>query len=128
MIDQKSRYLNMELLPCKNSQTVRSAVCRTLSCGLAVRSITFDNGSEFARFREMEKALGTHVYFADAHSPWQRGSVENVNGLVRFFFPKGTDFRDVPPERVALAEWLINDRPRECLGWLSPKEFLGCCA
>ena len=58
MIDRKSRYLKMKLLPCKEAETVRSAVCRTLSCGLPVRSITFDNGSEFARFREMEKALG----------------------------------------------------------------------
>jgi len=127
MNDRKSRCLRMELLPCKDSRTVAAAVCRALSRGLPVRSITFDNGSEFARFREMEKALGTRVYFADAHSPWQRGSVENVNGLVRFFFPKGTDFRKVTPERVALVERLINERPRECLGWLSPKEFLECC-
>jgi IS30 family transposase len=127
MIDRKSRYLKMELILCKEAETVSAAVCRLLSSGMPAKTITFDNGSEFARFREMEKALGIEVYFADTHSPWQRGSVENVNGLVRFFFPKGTDFKEVTPERVAFVEHLINNRPRKCLGWLSPEEFLKCC-
>ena len=128
MIDRKNRYLKMDLISCKEAETVWKAICRILSSGLAARTITFDNGSEFARFREIEKTLGARVYFADTHSPWQRGSIENVNWLVRFFFPKGTDFRKVAPERVAFVDGLINDRPRKCLGWLSPREFLGCCA
>ena len=128
LADRNSRYLRMELIPCKDAATVAAAVCRLLSRKLPARTVTFDNGSEFARFREIGKPLGAQVYFADPHSPWQRGSVENANGLVRFIFAKGTDFREVPPERVALVERLINDRPRRCLGWLSPREFLECCA
>jgi len=67
MIDRKSRYLKMKLLPCKEAETVRSAVCRTLSCGLPVRSMTFDNGSEFARFREMRNGMAvTSSNFSNA--------------------------------------------------------------
>ncbi len=72
----------------------------------------------------MEKALEIKVYFADSHSPWQRGSNENVNGLIRFFFPKGTDFTKVTDEQVETVLELINNRPRKCLGFLSPIEFV----
>lgn len=60
------------------------------------------------------------VYFCDPHSPWQRGTNENTNGLVRDFFPKGTDFTTVTDEEVAEAEYLLNIRPRKTLGWAEP--------
>jgi IS30 family transposase len=89
-----------------------------------VNSFTFDNGSEFARHREIAAQHNATVYFADPHSPWQRGSNENINGLIRWFFPKGTDFRKVTKEEVERVTVLINNRPRKRLGWLSPIEFL----
>ena len=127
MVDRRSRYLQMSLLPNKEAATVEKVVCRILTNYLPVESITLDNGSEFANFREFEKALDATVYFTDTHSPWQRGSNENINGLIRFFFPKCTDFRSVSPNQVDLVLHLINNRPRKCLGWLSPLEFLECC-
>jgi IS30 family transposase len=109
------------------SGEIRAAFGRALA-GAAVRTITLDNGSEFAEFRGIGRDTGAEVYFADPHSPWQRGTNENTNGLLRFYFPKGTDFRAVTDERVREVVDLLNRRPRKCLGWLSPEEFsLMCC-
>jgi len=127
MIERKSRYLEMGLIANKEAVTVEKAMCRILSGFIPVKSITLDNGSEFARFRSIEQRLKTTIYFADTHSPWQRGANENVNGLIRFFFPKRTDFRAVSEEQISYVLNLINNRPRKCLGWLSPIEFLNCC-
>jgi len=89
-----------------------------------VNSITLDNGSEFSRFANIETSHACTVYFADPHSLWQRGSNENINGLLRFFFPKGTDFHSVSDDELFVVISLINNRPRKCLDWLSPIEFL----
>lgn len=87
-------------------------------------TLTLDNGTEFLGFKDIEKENGLKVYFADSHSPWQRGSNENLNGLIRFFFPRGTDFRNLPREQLDSVLFLINSRPRKCLGYLSPIEFI----
>ena len=89
---------------------------------LPVKSISLDNGSEFSEFRKLEQDLHTLVYFAEPHKPWQRGTNENTNDIIRFFFPKGFDFRTVTQEDVMLVENLINNRPRKCLGWKTPAE------
>ena len=125
-VDRKSRYLAMALLPIRTAPETREAVCKALS-GHPVHSLTLDNGTEFTDFRGMEKMLDAVVYFADPHSPWQRGSNENMNGLLRFFFPKGSDFRQITQERLNEVAALINNRPRKCLGWLSPADFLAKC-
>lgn len=93
--------------------------------GTNVRSITLDNGCEFAQFRKIEKELGVPVYFAEPHKPWQRGSNENMNGLLRFFFPKGFDFRTLTDERLQEVVDLINRRPRKIFDWISPAELAG---
>ena len=87
-------------------------------------TLTLDNGTEFLGFKDIEKENDLKVYFADSHSPWQRGSNENINGLIRFFFPRGTDFRNLPQEQLDSVVSLINNRPRKCLGYLSPIEFI----
>jgi transposase, IS30 family len=88
------------------------------------RSATFDNGKEFAQHRTLTERLGLAVYFAEPYRPWQRGSNENLNGLLRQFFPKGTDFNAVRPADAARAEQLLNDRPRKRLNYLTPNEIL----
>lgn len=88
------------------------------------RSATFDNGKEFAEHRTLTKRLGLAVYFAEPYRPWQRGSNENLNGLVRQFFPKGTDFNNVTPRDAARAEQLLNERPRKRLDYRTPLEIL----
>ena len=85
-------------------------------------SLTFDNGTEFARCHRLEKHLGMKLYFAEPGCPYQRGTNENTNGLIRQYFPKGTDFRDVTHHEVRHVEDLLNDRPRECLGFRTPNE------
>ena len=118
-----SALLYGSLCASRDSALIAKAFDRAFN-GTQVETLTLDRGSEFAKFEEIEKNLATTVYFADPHSPWQRPSNENINGLLRFFFPKGTDFTAVQEEDFQHVIALINNRPRKCLGWLSPIEFL----
>lgn len=126
-VDRMSRYVALGSLPGKRSKAeTLQAVCQALD-GLPARSLTLDNGTEFAGHRQIAEQLHTIVYFADPGCPWQRGSNENANGLLRFFFPKGCDLRNVTQEELERVESLLNNRPRKCLGWLSPVDFLAKC-
>lgn len=126
LVDRKSRRLKMGLLAARAADKTRAVIEKLLD-GLPVESISFDNGSEFSEFRKLEESLNTLVYFAEPHKPWQRGLNENTNDLIRFFFPKGFDFRTVTDEDVQFVEDLINNRPRKCLGWKTPSEFFEEC-
>ena len=123
LVDRTSRFLYAALSVSREKTVITKAIGDALGCCNPL-TITFDNGSEFADYPNIEKNHDTTVYFADPHSPWQRGSNENINGLLRFFFPKGTDFLSVSPLDLSYVLSLINNRPRKCLGWLSPLEFL----
>jgi len=128
LVDRASRRLYAVSVPSRDSDVVKNAFATALD-GVEVKSITLDNGTEFAKFAEIEKLLNSTVYFADPHSPWQRGSNENINDVLRFFYPKGTNFLLVDPDELQKTVSLINNRPRKCLGWLSPIEFISimCC-
>lgn len=121
LVDRKSRYLKMGRLMSRDATETRNVIQKLLS-GLTVKSVSLDNGSEFSEFRKLEQDLSTLVYFAEPHKPWQRGTNENTNDIVRFFFPKGFDFRTITDEDVQFVEDLINNPPRECLNWKSPAE------
>ena len=86
--------------------------------------MTFDNGKEFAKHPRLTCGLGLEVYFADPYASWQRGANENMNGLLRQFFPKGTDFTRISHHEVARVEQLLNERPRKRLGYRTPEELL----
>jgi len=86
------------------------------------KSATVDRGKEFSCYSKIEESLEIPIYFADAYSSWQRGSNENANGLLREFYPKGTDFDKVSQNEVLRSLFLINSRPRKCLGWKSAIE------
>lgn len=121
-VDRKSRFLCAALLPKREAVLTRKTIVKMLK-DLPVHSISLDNGSEFADFRELERELQTQVYFAEPHKPWQRGTNENTNDMLRFFFPKGFDFRSVSQEDVDFVVNLLNHRPRKCLGWRTPAEI-----
>ena len=87
-----------------------------------VKSLSLDNGSEFANFREIEQQISSPIYFAEPHKPWQRPTNENTNDILRFFFPKGTNFHKVSDDVLEKVVYLINTRPRKCLNWKSPFE------
>ena len=87
------------------------------------KSLTWDQGVEMGQHKQITAATKMDVYFCDPHSPWQRGTNENTNGLIRGFFPKGTDFRDVTDEEVAHVEYLINTRPRPTLELQTPADM-----
>ena len=96
------------------------------------KSFTTDNGKEFTHHEQLAQATGMDIYFCDPHAPWQRGTNENTNGLLRQFFPKGTSLAHVSDKELNFVVDLINNRPRKRLGWITPNEFLNsilqkCC-
>ena len=121
-VDRKSRFLIAGKLNTRNATETRSVMEKILSNHI-VKSISLDNGSEFSEFRILEENLKVPVYFAEPHKPWQRGTNENTNDILRFFFPKGYDFRNLEQAQLDVVVDLINNRPRKCLGWKSPKEI-----
>lgn len=108
----------------------RTALSMEIAFGVAVsqypskafQTATADRGKEFACYTSLEATHGVQVYFADPYSSWQRGSNENANGLLREFFPKGTDFTQVTDDALETALHLIHHRPRKCLGWKTAHE------
>ena len=86
------------------------------------KTLTYDNGREMAQHAAFTIATKVAVYFCDPHSPWQRGAVENINGLIREYFPKGIDFNTVTKGQISKAEWRLNNRPRVVLDGQSPVE------
>ena len=121
LVDRKTRFLRIGLLERRTSDDTRLVIEKLLK-GLPVKSVSLDNGSEFSEFRKLEESLSTLVYFAEPHKPWQRGTNENTNDIIRFFFPKGFDFRTVTADDIQLVENIINNRPRKCLDWKTPAE------
>ncbi|HJT03256.1 MAG TPA: IS30 family transposase [Pseudonocardiaceae bacterium] len=127
VVERSSRFTVLLHLPGRHtSEAVRDALVQALGQLPAQlrRSLTWDQGSEMARHAEITQILGTPVFFCDKASPWQRPSNENTNGLLRQYFPKGTDLRVHQPEDLATVAAELNDRPRKTLGWSSPAERL----
>lgn len=124
MLERKSRYLRLGKLKSKTSDNFKSAINRRLSHypEHMRRTMTYDNGTENAQHEAVNAKLGTKSYFCAPYHSWEKGSVENAIGLVRIFFPKGTDFATVTKKQVKRVEYLLNTRPRKCLDYRTPAE------
>lgn len=123
LYERSQSYFMQVKLPSKKPSVVSSAVIRLMiPYKKFVRTITTDNGMEFSDHLKICKALDCTVYFADPYCSGQKGGVENINKIFRQFFPKGTDFRNIPQEELDQVQYEINERPRKKLGFSTPKK------
>jgi transposase, IS30 family len=125
LAERQTRLVRLLHMPCRDSDTLHDALKARLA-GLPpvlLRSITRDQGTEMARHLTITQSPGAPAYFCDSHSPWQRGPNENMNGLPRDYFPKGTDLNVHPPQHLLAVEDELNNRPRRILGDQTPGEL-----
>ena len=123
LVERKSGYAVLKKVSKKTSELVRSAIIKGLQpISEKVKTITFDNGLEFSQHAEIDKALKSKSYFADPFSSWQRGSNENLNGLVRQYIPKNRPLSTVTHEELEMIQDRLNNRPRKRLGFKTPNE------
>lgn len=123
LVDRRSGLLTGGRAESHTKRAVAQVESRALAGHPETRTITLDRGMEFADFEKVEAATGAVCYFALPHHPWQRGSNENTNGLIREYFPKGTDFTHVSDEQVQAVYDAINHRPRKRHGYRTPWEI-----
>jgi IS30 family transposase len=124
LVERSTDYLIMEKLRYgKRAMPLAKVVWRLLMPfrGDKLLTITTDNGSEFAAHEWISKKLGVDIYFTDSYASWQKGNIENTNKLIRQYIPKGTDFKNINNSRIMQIQKKINRRPREKLGFNSPK-------
>jgi len=127
LVERTTRFLVLLAFPDGIASTdgVRQAITSALE-GLPRplrRTLTWDQGKELAMHQQITATTGTDVFFCDAHSPWQRASNENMNGLLRDYFPNGTDLRVHTAEDLLRIATEVNERPRKTLDWQRPAEL-----
>jgi IS30 family transposase len=124
LVERKTRLLKLARVRGRDGKRTAKAIISRLGPlpKRARRTLTLDNGIEHTRHELVTKAIGIRCYFCDPYSAWQRGTNENRNGMVRRYFPKGTDFSRVTRAEIERVESTINNRPMKCLGFRTPKE------
>jgi IS30 family transposase len=132
LVERVTRFVI--LIHMATGQSTATAMCDGIVDALGAlaphlrRTLTWDQGKELALHHQITARLGTRVFFCDAHSPWQRGSNENANGLLRDYFPKGMDLTSISPEELQQVADELNDRPRKTLGWARPADLIAGAA
>jgi IS30 family transposase len=123
IVDRVTRQSILIKNKTKHAKGITDAIIEQIKAtGMIVNSITFDNGSEFAEHERLKTELGIETYFCDPGSPWQKGSIENLNGVTRRYLPFGQSAHEITPERVAEVNDLLNNMPRAILGFRTPLE------
>nr|WP_269453874.1 IS30 family transposase [Pseudoclavibacter sp. 13-3] len=125
LVERSTRFALISRLPEDHeSITVTTRLAQMISAlpKALARSLTWDQGTEMAQVKAFRIATGCPVFFCDPHSPWQRGSNENLNGLIRDFYPKGTDFSTITDQQITEMQDLLNTRPRKTLDWDTPAQ------
>ncbi len=124
LVERKTRFALVRRLEMHPTDLVTSVLADMVGDipSALMRTITWDQGMEMARHADFTEKTGVKACFCDPHSPWQRGTNENTNGLIRDCFPKGTDFTKVTDEEVREMQDQLNGRPRQTLGWKKPAE------
>ena len=125
LAERKTRFYIAVKMPDRRAETMENAIVSVLSAfpPQLVKTITCDRGAEFANWRKIEERLHCEVYFADPYCAWQKGTNENLNGLLREFYPKGRNLSRVAPATLKRNLALINARPRKVLHFHSPQEL-----
>ena len=124
LVERTTRQTRLVKLRKKDATSVRVAFVKKVKTfpELFSKTLTYDQGKEMVQHKRFTIDTNMQVYFADPRSPWQRGTNENTNGLIRQFFPKGTDFDQVTSKEIKRVENLLNNRPRKSLGYFTPNE------
>lgn len=134
LAERKTRKYLFKWIPDRKEDTVTNAIIELLKDlpKDAIKTITCDRGKEFAGWKKIEQELNTNMYFADPYCAWQKGTNENLNGLLREFYPKGMDLSKTNEKEVQQVLELLNNRPRKCINYKTPNELfneylLDCC-
>ena len=129
LTERKSRLLLLTKLKRKGAEETKNAVIKRLRNLPAPmrKTLTLDNGTENAQHEKITARIQTKCYFAHPYSSWQRGTNEHINGIIRWYLPKGTDFSRISEDQITQIESLINNRPRKCLGFKTPLEVASSC-
>ena len=126
LVERCTRYTLIDRTDSKEALEVTVALCGLFGQlpPSARLSLTLDNGKEFARHEEIASVAGIDVFFARPYHSWERGTNEHTNGLIRRLHPKQSSFAEIGEEELKRIEMFLNDRPRKCLGWMTPREKL----
>jgi transposase, IS30 family len=123
VVDRKTRFTRIRRIPKLTAEAAGQATLDALRPhGATLKTLTNDNGIEFGRDEQLHAALGAPIYFCDPSSPWQRGTIENTNGLIRQYVAKGTNIDELDPRLPQAIEDSVNHRPRKTLDWRTPHE------
>ena len=124
IVERKSRYTLLARTESKEAgevTAIMSVLFQAMPSALR-QGLTLDNGKEFAFHEQLSQTTGLEVFFAHPYHAWERGSNENTNGLIRRLYPKGSSFREIGNPELQLLDRYLNDRPKKCLGWKTPRE------
>lgn len=125
LVERRTRHCVITKAADKSAQQVKDAILRGLQpLDFLVKTITYDNGKEFAFHQQVNQELDSKSYFAHPYHSWERGTNENTNGLIRQYYPKGKDLSDISDAEIRIVMDKINNRPRKCLGYKTPNQVL----